>query len=155
MIVDMVTLLNDQGNSIVNQIRANLSPVSKTGKTSQSIKYTVTTQDDKVTLRVSGKPFVYVVETGRKPTPDKKPSRDMINNIKEWVKAIGKPESMAWAVAVKINKEGTELYKLGGRKDIISSVVNEQLINQLSKECLTLFAQSYIKSVVNEFSNSR
>lgn len=155
MIVDLVKILNDQGNSIVSQIRANLAPINKTGKTSASIKYSVTVEDDKTILRVTGKPFVYVVETGRKATPDKKPSEEMIKNIREWVKAIGKPESMVWAVATKIQKEGTELYRAGGRKDIISNVVNEQLINQISKECLDLFAQSYLKIVADGFNISR
>lgn len=44
----------------------------------------------------------------------------MVENIKVWLAARNKPEEMAWAVAFKINKEGTELWKKGGRKDIYS-----------------------------------
>jgi hypothetical protein len=46
----------------------------------------------------------------------------MIENIKEWVAARGKPESMVWAIATKINKEGTKLWQQGGRTDIYTDL---------------------------------
>lgn len=148
--ISIVDILTKAGQSAVDKIRANLASTGTdaTKQTSNSVKFEVTTEGDKTRLLIHAKPYFMVVETGRKATPDKKPSREMIQNIGEWLKARGKEDTMKWAVAVKIQKEGTELHKHGGRKDIVSNVIDDNFIKTLSEEILKYFAEAVMTSVI-------
>lgn len=119
---DVLKILNDQTNNYIHKVQQNLASTgtNATGETSKSLRYEITEEGSKIIIEVFGKKYFAVVETGRKPTPDKKPSRDMIDNITKWVAARGKPENAIWAIAVSINKKGTELYRKGGRTDIFT-----------------------------------
>lgn len=94
-----------------------------------------------------------VVETGRKPTPQyDKPSKEFVASIKEWAdtKGLGK---FAYGIAKSIHQKGTELYRKGGRTDIITSVVNQNLTDQIAKDVLAKFADHYLKNAVSIVSN--
>ena len=145
MNAELIAILNQYGNSTVEQIRANLSSsgTNATGKTSQSLRYEVSQEGTKATLKVIGKPYFAVVETGRKPTPEYKPSYEFVNNIKEWLRARGKEEKGAYAIALSINKKGTKLFRDGGRKDIYSNVVNQNLVDKISADLLNTFAGQF------------
>lgn len=69
-------------------------------------------------------------------------------------RAILSPEergirSMAGAIAHKIMKEGTRLYRDGGYNDIYTTAVNEEL-ELLAMECMEVQAQSLAKINSNE-----
>lgn len=156
MIVNVLEILSKYGNSTVAQIQQNLSATgtNATGKTSQSIHFEVKDEGFKQILRVLGKPYLFVVETGRKPTPQyTKPSKEFVASIKEWAdtKGLGK---FAYGIALSIHQKGTELYRKGGRKDIISNVVNQNLVDQISKDILAQFADTYLKNAVNIVTNN-
>lgn len=150
MIIAIDDILDKAGKFAVSKIQDHLSSTgtNATSETSQSVVYSVERQGNKSTLTVTAKPFFMVVETGRKPTPEKKPGREMLDNIGKWLAARGKEESMKLAVAVKINKEGTELYKKGGRKDIVSNVITDQFIDELAEEILQYFADAVMSNVI-------
>lgn len=116
----VLSILNDETNNFINIVKGNLASTGTdaTKKSSNSIKSKITTTDSKITIEVTAKPFFSVVETGRKATPGKKPSEDMIDNIKEWVAVRGKPDSAVWAIATSIQNKGTDLFRKGGRTDI-------------------------------------
>lgn len=139
-----------QNNTIdlVNNIRANLGATgtNATGKTSQSLKFEIKQEGTKFSIQLKGRPFFMTVQTGRKPTPDKKPSREMIQNIGEWVNARGLDESMVWAIATKIQQRGTRLWFEGGRDDIVDPAV-DQYINDLSQDLLKAEAENFILKV--------
>lgn len=82
------------------------------------------------------------VQTGRRPTPDKKPSRDMIDNITRWVNARGLDIEAVWAIATNIQKKGTKLWQSGGREDIVDPAIDD-FINNVS--------QAVLKAKVTEF----
>lgn len=155
MVVDLLPYLSQTGNSVVAQIRQNLSSTgtNATGKTSRSLRFEVKNEGFKQTLSLYGKPFIMVVETGRKPTPEyTKPSKEFVASIKEWAdtKGLGK---FAYGIAKSIHQKGTELYRTGGRTDIISSVVNQGLIDQINKDVLVKFADHYLKNAVSIVTN--
>lgn len=155
MNAEIISILNQYGTSTVEQIRQNLSStgINASGKTSQSLRYEVTQEGTKATLKVIGKPFFAVVETGRKPTPGKKPSPDFVANIKEWLQARGKETRPAYAIAMSINKKGTKLFRDGGRQDIYSNVINQNLVDKISLDLLNKFAQQFMTNVVKLFTN--
>lgn len=139
-----------QNNTIdlVNNIRANLGATgtNATGKTSQSLKFDIKQEGTKFSMQLKGRPFFMTVQTGRKPTPDKKPSREMIQNLGEWANARGLDESAVWAIATKIQQRGTRLWFEGGRDDIVDPAV-DQYINDLSQDLLKAEAENFILKV--------
>ena len=136
----MLSILNTQSNSFIEKIRQNLTSTgtTATGKSAGSLYYKITDNGDKIDIEVIGaRSYFATVETGRKPTPDKKPSRAMIDNITAWVNARGKPESAVWAIATNIQKFGTELFQKGGRKDIYTDEIPgfvEELTDAMTKQ---------------------
>ena len=147
-----MTILSNETNSFLSQVKSNLDTTgtTATSKSKESLRFEITEEGNRVVLTVFGKPYFSVVETGRKPTPDKKPSREMIENIKEWVAARGKPESMAWAVATKINKEGTELWKKGGRTDIYTDL-KEGFADRIFMEAVENISSEYFRQAKVSF----
>lgn len=152
MTVELLKILNDQSRSFIAQIQGRLSSTgtSATGKTAKSLRYVIEEGTSKIVLEILGRPYFATVETGRKPTPDKKPSRAMIDNIKEWVSARGKPESAVWAIATKIQKEGTELFKKGGRTDIYTDQ-KETFADQLYQSITNEIADEIFKNAKLSF----
>lgn len=115
-------LLDKYGKAIVKKIQDNLdaSGENATGKTKQSVKYSV----DKNELVVfSDRPYFKSVETGSRPS-NKKPSPEMVESLTEWAQA--KPADISpQGAAVNILKYGSKLWQQGGRKDIFSNVWEE------------------------------
>ena len=151
MLADIVKILNQYGQSTTQKIQ-NAVP-KKTGKTARSVRYEVTDQGSSAVLRIVGRPYFMSVQTGRKSTPGKKPSRDFVNNIKEWLRASGGEQGAAYAIARSINEKGTKLWQKGGNT-IISDIVNQTLIDQISKDALENFANYYLVSVANLFNDN-
>jgi len=148
LVVDTLTILSQYGNSIVAQIQQNLASTgtNATTKTSKSLHFEVKQNGFVSTLRVLGKPYFMVAETGRKPTPNCKPSKEFVASIKERADTKGKGQ-FAYAIAQNIHKKGTELWQKGGRKAIVSNVVNEPLTEQITKDILAKFAGSLINKI--------
>lgn len=141
---------------MVNSIRQNLQATgtNATGSTARSLRFEVKTEGAVQTLRVLGRPYFMTVETGRKPTPDYKPSYEFVASIRQWMAAKGK-EGNPYAVALNIHKKGTELYRKGGRQDIVSNVIGQDFIARITKDILAQFAQGYLNKTVSIFNNGR
>jgi len=152
MTAELMTILSNEANSFLSEVKRNLDDTgtTATGKSKESLRYEITEEGNRIVLTVFGKPYFAVVETGRKPTPDKKPSRAMIENIKEWVAARGKPESMVWAIATKINKEGTKLWQQGGRTDIYTDL-KEGFADKIFTEAVENIASEYFRKATVSF----
>lgn len=151
----MLPILQQYGNSTVEKIRQNLQTTgtNATGRTSRSLRYEVIVQANTVTLKIIGRPFFNVVETGRKATPQyTEPSKEFVASIQEWAKAKGVPGA-AYAIAKSIHQKGTRLFQSGGRTDVYSNVVNQSLVDEISKDVLDKFAKEYLKNAVNIFSS--
>ncbi len=161
MFADVATILSQHGNTIVEQIRQNLASTgtNATGRTSRSLRFEVTNDDHSTTLRIIGKSFFNIVETGRKATPEfTKPSKQFVAAIVEWLKAKTSfrvdfergpsLQGLAYGIAKSIHQKGTKLNQSGGRTDIISNVINETLVESISKSVLDQFTNEYLKNVV-------
>jgi hypothetical protein len=154
MNVELIQVLKGYGNSIVQEIQQNLSSsgTNATGKTSRSLQYTVTHSNTTATLQITGRPFFATVETGRRATPEyTKPSKMFVQAIREWVKAKGIPEAAAYAIAKSIHQKGTKIKQSGGRDDIYSSVINDSLITEISKDLLSRFAEDFANNLVKMY----
>lgn len=151
MFVDLVSILSQTGTTVVDQIKRNLASTgtNATGRTAASLRFEVINETDKQILRVIGKPFFKVVETGRKATPQySNPSKQFVDDIKQWVKARGIDEKAAYGIAKSIHQKGTKLFRNGGRQDIFSDVITPTFVDEISKSILNQFTNEYLKNVV-------
>lgn len=125
--MDINQLLTDEGIQLANDIRANIGAAGQwaTGDTARSLRIEVKQNGTKYTMQLLGRPYFMTVQTGRKPTPDKKPSREMIANITRWVEARGIDLDAVWAIAMTIQRRGTRLWLEGGRTDIVDPAVDD------------------------------
>jgi post-segregation antitoxin (ccd killing protein) len=142
---EIFDVVNTQGLKLVSGIQNNIAAAGQnaTGKTAQSLRIETKQEGTKVTMQLFGRPFFMTVQTGRRPTPDKKPSREMIDNIKEWVNARGISESAVWAIATNIQKKGTQLWREGGREDIVDPAV-DNFVNDVAQEFLKAEADNFV-----------
>jgi len=142
--MELIEIVNQQGIQLINNIRANLGSTgtNATLKTSQSLRIEVSQEGSNVRLKLFGRPFFNTVETGRKPTPSKKPSREFIENLKPWAAARGIDEKAVWAIATKINQKGTNLFMAGGREDIVEPAV-DTFVNSVSQGLLDTAADNF------------
>lgn len=145
---EIFDIVQQRSVDLINDIRANLGATgtNATGRTSQSLRFEIKQEGTKVKMQLFGRPFFMTVQTGRKPTPDKKPSREMISNITEWVNARGLDESAVWAIATKIQQRGTRLWFEGGRDDIVDPAV-DTYINDVSQELLDAQVENFVLKI--------
>lgn len=141
----IIDIVQNNGIQLTNDIRANMGQagLNATLKTANSLRIETKQAGSKVTMTLFGRPFFNTVRTGRRPTPDKKPSRDMIANITEWVNARGIDESAVWAIATNIQKKGTKLWQEGGRTDIVEPAIDD-FVNQTAQDLLDAKADDLI-----------
>lgn len=154
MNVELINILKQYGTSTVQQIQDNLQSTgtNATGKTSSSLKYTVTQEGTKATLRITGRKYFATVETGRKATPNyDKPSKAFVQAIKEWAEAKGVDSKFAYAIAKSIHKIGTKLFRDGGRNDVVSNVVNQNLVDKISNDLMDKFGKIFLNDVLKIF----
>jgi hypothetical protein len=125
--MEIVDILNSDGIQLINDIRANMGAagMNATNETSHSLRIEIKQEGTKTKLTLLGRPYFMTVQTGRKPTPNKKPSREMIDRITAWVEARDMDLDAVWAIATKIQQKGTKLWQEGGRQDIVDPAVED------------------------------
>ena len=130
---EIIKILNDEGIDFANDIRANIGAAGMwaTGETGNSVHGVTTQEGTLFRFQLLGREYFMTIQTGRKPTPGKKPSREMLSNIERWVIARGMDEDAKWAIAVDIQNRGTQLWRDGGRTDIVDPAVDD-FINNVS-----------------------
>lgn len=125
-----------------------LDQVSATNKTVMSVRSEVISSETKDSLKIYARKYVELLEKGRGPT-SKNPSPEMIQLLTEYAQARGmeKPESAAWAMAKKMNKEGDRTFRRGGR--IVYSAELNKFVEELKAECTKVFKGSFLREVKN------
>lgn len=145
---EIFDVIQSEGIELTNNIRINLgrAGMSATNQTGNSLRIEVKHEGTKYKMRMFGRPFFMTVETGRKPTPEKKPSKEMIDRIRQWCDSRGIDESAAWAIATKINKQGTDLWRKGGREDIVTPAIND-FQSEVSTHLLEVATNEFIVKI--------
>lgn len=69
----------------------------------------------------------------------------MVDQIAEWMTAKGIP-GKAYAIAMSIQKKGTKLHQIGGRKDIVTPVIDGAAA-KIDEAVLKTFVNQYITLV--------
>jgi hypothetical protein len=132
MLSEILKQKTKEGVDIVKQA---VAKYSATNKTVNSIEGK---SDDK-SLQILGRAFIKAMETGRGP---RKSSEDggFKDSMLEYIKARGmglglsdkQQENLAKFLVLKINREGDQLYRMGGGRDVYTKAV-EKFAEELEK----------------------
>jgi hypothetical protein len=146
---NLTAILNEYGILGVKAIQTVLRPESATGETVRSIRYEVKIKDTIQTLIYYGIKFLSTRETGRGPRKSSE-YQEFDKSMLKWMAARGigtdlpqkKKEQLAKFLAYKINKEGDDLHKSGGR------VLYTPVVEKLEKEITDRITQDFIQSTI-------
>lgn len=125
-------IITEWGNGVIDKIKHNLDSTGTTasGKTKESLELVLTDTG----FQILGRQYFRSVEEGR-------PSGGIPNNmtqiIRQWMEDKGiasqfgntesEKRSAAYLIGQFIKENGTQLYREGGRDDIYTSVITEEL----------------------------
>lgn len=148
--------LNEYGKLGVEALKQDVSKVSATNATKDSIRYEVDSTDDSDRLRYFAREFFSAIETGRGPRESSQDS-GFKDKMLEYMKARGigsdlpekKREQLAKFLVYKINKEGDKTFKQGGR--IVYSPTIHKLVEELKRELSKDLQQFAINAIRKEF----
>lgn len=137
-------IFSENGARLITDIQNNMAAAGQnaTGETARSLRFHVEQSGRRYKFTLFGRPYFFTVETGRRPTPSKKPSREMIDRITAWTRSRGITLDAVWAIATKIQQEGTKLWQEGGRQDIIRPAT-DKFINETTNKILENEAQEF------------
>lgn len=95
-----------------------------TGKTEQSLHIEVEDDGVGVVGTLSARPYFSALETGTRPwrVQYRRPPKFFVDIIREWAEAKG-VSAPAGAIAMTIMREGSRLYRQGGRDNIYSNEI--------------------------------
>jgi len=135
---------NDTVTIIADNMRANDQVA--TGGTINSLNSTAT--DTRLT--VTGAAYIMALETGRRPRTSSQDS-GLASKLEKWIVAKGIPirrtlEQDAKGLAWFINKNGTKLFREGGRKDVITPALNEDRIDGLLQQ----IGKASVKTIIDD-----
>lgn len=129
------TIVKNFAESVIAGIQNNIrtknvtqyGAMNTTGQMADSLGYK---WDGSTLIIYSSEKYFTVLETGRK--PGKQPPLDPILN---WIKAKNiatdiKERSLAYLISRKIGKEGSLLYRQGGKSGVISDFINDKYIKE-------------------------
>lgn len=119
------------------------------GKTRDSLRVEVTSDTTSATATMYGRKYFAALETGSAPWKKqyKHPPKPFVETIAKWMVDKGIEGVSAYLVARKIMREGSRLYRDGGRKDIFTPVmedIEERIDAQLSSIFETITTKTLI-----------
>lgn len=141
-IEEMNDILKEWAENVIGKIQSNLDSTGTTasGKTKESLRYEVESDEYGGKLTIYGRQYFQGVEEGRPAgkIPYTKENPHLFADILyQWAKDKGilstfgdteeKQRSVLFIVGQKIKYHGTQLYRDGGRLDIYSNVFDEEL----------------------------
>ena len=135
-IEEMNNVLSEWAEDVIVKIQDNLDTTGTTasGKTKESLRYELETDEYGGKLTIYGRQYFQGVEEGR---PAGRIPYKFQDIIRQWMSdkkienQFGEKEwqkrNAAYLIAQKIKDSGTMLYREGGRSDIFSIVFDEEL----------------------------
>ena len=129
---DASSIVSEELNALCERIANNIiaANANVTGETIASIQPEVQSDGSEVIGRVYGRPYFAALETGSKPWSVQylRPPKFFVDIIREWIDHRGLDLS-AGAVAYTIMRDGSLLYRDGGRTNIYSQEIPTTLNN--------------------------
>lgn len=119
------------------------------GKTRDSLNVEVTSDTTSATATMYGRKYFAALETGSAPWKKqyKHPPRPFVETIAKWMDDKGIEGVSAYLVARKIMREGSKLYRDGGRQDIFTPVM-EDIEQRIDAELSSIFETITTKTLI-------
>lgn len=119
------------------------------GKTRDSLSVEVSSDTTSATATMYGRKYFAALETGSQPWKKqyKHPPRPFVETIAKWMTDKGIEGVSAYLVARKIMREGSRLYRDGGKQDIFTPVmedIEERIDAELSSILETITTKTLI-----------
>lgn len=133
-----------------NMREAQPYPPYTTGETAASMQVAVTSSGTSFRGELTARPFFEALETGTKPWAKqyKSPPPFFVEIIEEWANAKGISIS-PWLTARKIMREGSRLFRDGGREDIYSNEI-EPTIERIKERIAGLYEVTAVESILRQ-----
>jgi hypothetical protein len=155
-------ILQREGDAIIRDLQSAMvsTGANASRRTSASLLNEVSASGiSRATMTISGGEGWKFVEQGRGATK-KNQNGILLPIIKQWIKdkGIAIPngytlDSFAFVVTRKIHKQGTNLWISQTRRDIYSSVINEERINSITSQVTKSFIANATSDVVQALKN--
>lgn len=119
------------------------------GKTRDSLSVEVTSDTTSATATMYGRKYFAALETGSQPwkKQHKHPPKPFVETIAKWMTDKGIDGVSAYLVARKIMREGSKLYRDGGRQDIFTPVM-EDIEQRIDAELSSIFETITTKTLI-------
>lgn len=119
------------------------------GKTRDSLSVEVVSDTTSATATMYGRKYFAALETGSAPWKKqyKHPPRPFVETIAKWMDDKGIDGVSAYLVARKIMREGSKLYRDGGRQDIFTPVM-EDIEERIDAELSSIFETITTKTLI-------
>lgn len=157
---DVSGILREWAENVIVHIQDNLDSTGTTasGKTKDSLRYEIDGDEFSQSLKIYGRQYFQGVEEGRGPGRVPYKFQDILY---DWAQAKGilanfgdterKQRSVLYMVGKSIKENGTRLYQDGGRLDIYSNVLNEELPKL--EDNVSFFLKQSIAEIFNNENN--
>lgn len=151
-IIELDAILSAWAENVIQRIQANLESTgtNASGRTSDSLEYELTDTG----LMIVGRPYFQGVEQGR---PGGKVPYRFQDIIRKWMAEKGienqfgekewQKRNAAYMIANFIAENGTKLYREGGRTDIYSDVIDEEL--EKLGEQISIKVDEFVRTNIN------
>lgn len=151
----IATILNNYGRLGVELLKLDVSKISATGKTEESIHFTTDDNEDFNRLTYWGRKYFSAIETGRGPRESNKYG-GYDKSLLEYMEARGmltglsarQKKRKAKSLAFFINKHGDSTYRSGGR------VVYSDSLQKIAKELTEALKKDVKKFTIQEIKNA-
>lgn len=119
------------------------------GKTRDSLSVEVTSDTTSATATMYGRKYFAALETGSAPWKKqyKHPPKPFVETIAKWMVDKGIEGVSAYLVARKIMREGSKLYRDGGRQDIFTPVMSD-IEERIDAELSSIFETITTKTLI-------
>lgn len=119
------------------------------GKTRDSLSVEVTSDTTSATATMYGRKYFAALETGSAPWKKqyKHPPKPFVETIAKWMVDKGIEGVSAYLVARKIMREGSKLYRDGGKQDIFTPVMSD-IEERIDAELSSIFETITTKTLI-------
>lgn len=119
------------------------------GKTRDSLSVEVTSDTTSATATMYGRKYFAALETGSAPWKKqyKHPPKPFVETIAKWMLDKGIEGVSAYLVARKIMREGSRLYRDGGRQDIFTPVMSD-IEDRIDAQLSSIFETITTKTLI-------
>lgn len=148
---DTQALLSNAFAELRNRISGNIESTGRraSGGTQDSLNVVVTADAEGFSATLYGRPFFGALETGSQPWRNqyRHPPKFFRDIVGEWIEAKGL-DLNPYLVARKIMREGSALYRMGGKPDVYSEeipITINALKEALTRALVTPISTTHIK----------